>query len=390
MQPELVFDLIREDARQAAFDADRVPGAREVAMRDDRSSPLRPGLTLGLVSVAHAAIHAQSALLPLVYAIVIVEFGLSEREHGADIYTTDMVLTPDGGGGFRATGGKYYIGNGNVSRMVSVFGRRSDVDGPDGYVFFAADSQHENYRLVKNIVQAQMFVAEFRLENYPVGPQDVLHTGQAAFAAALNTVNGVIGRSWLRSTKVPKRPPCTQTEFPAAPTARAPARAGSSPRVPVMADRQFGEEGARLPQGVTLTPGRSLAVDVGVDAADVVDRAPEAAEVHGDHMVDRERLAVDREQLVDARRHLRLGLGDGEFDAIFARGEEAASSDRRPDVAALVSLASELRLLPRENFKLNLKEALIRSAHMTTTGTETAAQAHDALTSRKCRRLFGA
>jgi acyl-CoA dehydrogenase len=116
-------------------------------------------------------------------------FGLSEREHGADIYTTDMVLTPDGGGGFRATGGKYYIGNGNVSRMVSVFGRRSDVDGPDGYVFFAADSQHENYRLVKNIVQAQMFVAEFRLENYPVRPQDVLHTGQAAFGAALNTVN---------------------------------------------------------------------------------------------------------------------------------------------------------------------------------------------------------
>ena len=93
-------------------------------------------------------------------------FGLSEREHGADIYTTDMVLTPDGGGGFRATGGKYYIGNGNVSRIVSVFGRRSDVDGPDGYVFFAADSQHENYRLIKNIVQAQMFVAEFRLENY--------------------------------------------------------------------------------------------------------------------------------------------------------------------------------------------------------------------------------
>ena len=34
-----------------------------------------------------------------------------------------------------------------------------------------------------------MFVAEFRLENYPVRPQDVLHTGQAAFDAALNTVN---------------------------------------------------------------------------------------------------------------------------------------------------------------------------------------------------------
>jgi acyl-CoA dehydrogenase len=116
-------------------------------------------------------------------------FGLSEREHGADIYTTDMVLTPDGEGGFRATGSKYYIGNGNVARMVSVFGRRSDMDGPDGYVFFVADSQHENYRLVKNIVQAQMFVSEFQLEDYPVRAEDILHTGQAAFGAALNTVN---------------------------------------------------------------------------------------------------------------------------------------------------------------------------------------------------------
>jgi acyl-CoA dehydrogenase len=56
-------------------------------------------------------------------------------------------------------------------------------------VFFAADSQHENYRLVKNIVQAQMYVSEFRLDDYPVRAEDVLHSGQAAFDAALNTVN---------------------------------------------------------------------------------------------------------------------------------------------------------------------------------------------------------
>ena len=68
-------------------------------------------------------------------------FGLSEKEHGADIYRTDMILTPDGDG-FRANGSKYYIGNGNVAGMVSVFGRRDDVEGPEGYVFFAVDSQH--------------------------------------------------------------------------------------------------------------------------------------------------------------------------------------------------------------------------------------------------------
>jgi alkylation response protein AidB-like acyl-CoA dehydrogenase len=58
-------------------------------------------------------------------------FGLSEKAHGADIYSTDMVLTPDGDG-FRANGSKYYIGNGNVARMVSVFGRRADVEGLRG------------------------------------------------------------------------------------------------------------------------------------------------------------------------------------------------------------------------------------------------------------------
>ncbi|MEU4561628.1 acyl-CoA dehydrogenase family protein [Actinoplanes sp. NPDC023936] len=119
----------------------------------------------------------------------VMAFGLSERSHGADIYATDMILTPDGDGGFRASGSKYYIGNGNVAGLVSVFGRRADVDGPDGYVFFAADSRHPDYHLVKNVVNSQMFVSEFRLADYPVRPQDVLHTGKAAFDAALNTVN---------------------------------------------------------------------------------------------------------------------------------------------------------------------------------------------------------
>ncbi|MEU5685805.1 acyl-CoA dehydrogenase [Streptomyces venezuelae] len=116
-------------------------------------------------------------------------FGLSEKSHGADIYSTDMLLEPDGDGGFRATGSKYYIGNGNAAGLVSVFGRRTDIEGPDGYVFFAADSRHDAYHLVKNVVDSSKYVSEFRLENYPVGPDDVLHTGRAAFDAALNTVN---------------------------------------------------------------------------------------------------------------------------------------------------------------------------------------------------------
>jgi acyl-CoA dehydrogenase len=140
----------------------------------------------------------------------VMAFGLSEREHGADVYNTDMVLTPaseeDRANGilYRATGEKYYIGNGNVASMVSVFARRVSTEGVeernDAYVFFAADSQHENYHLVGNVVHMQIYVSTFRLENYPVRAEDILHTGVEAFAAALNTVN--VGKFNLCSASI--------------------------------------------------------------------------------------------------------------------------------------------------------------------------------------------
>jgi acyl-CoA dehydrogenase len=124
----------------------------------------------------------------------VMAFALSEREHGADIYNTDMLLTPsrdddDEGVVFRASGEKYYIGNGNVAGMVSVFSRRTDVDGADGYVWFVADSSHKNYELIGNVVHGQMYVSNFRLNDYPVHEEDILCTGPEAFSAALNTVN---------------------------------------------------------------------------------------------------------------------------------------------------------------------------------------------------------
>jgi len=128
-------------------------------------------------------------------------FGLSEREHGADIYSTDMVLTPDGTG-WRATGAKYYIGNGNCAARVAVFGRVQRPGGPsanpaDDYMFFLADPAHPAYRLVQNVIHGQMYVSEFRLEDYPVTPADVLHTGKAAWDAALATVNvGKVQLAW--------------------------------------------------------------------------------------------------------------------------------------------------------------------------------------------------
>lgn len=113
-------------------------------------------------------------------------FGLSEQVHGADVYQTDMILEPSSDGGWTANGEKYYIGNANVARMVSTFGK---IAGTDEYVFFAADSQHDRFDLVKNVVNSQNFVANYGLRDYPVTETDILHRGPGAFHAALNTVN---------------------------------------------------------------------------------------------------------------------------------------------------------------------------------------------------------
>ncbi len=124
----------------------------------------------------------------------IFAFGLSEKEHGADIYATDMILTPQEDGTFRANGSKYYIGNGNEAALVSVFGRRSDTNE---YVFFVVESKHPNYELVKNVVNSQNYVSEFRLNDYPITEADILAQGQDAWDMALNTVNiGKFNLGW--------------------------------------------------------------------------------------------------------------------------------------------------------------------------------------------------
>lgn len=116
----------------------------------------------------------------------IFAFGLSEKEHGADIYASDMLLIPKGEGEYVARGDKYYIGNANEAAMISTFGRL-----PDGgeYVFFIVNSKHEKYELVKNITATQSYVAEFILHDYPINESDILSRGDDAWNATLNTVN---------------------------------------------------------------------------------------------------------------------------------------------------------------------------------------------------------
>lgn len=129
-------------------------------------------------------------------------FGLSEKNHGADLYSSEMSLKVLGDGKYIANGSKYYIGNGNVARMVSVFGKTDVPSDPENanygnYVFFAADSQHPNYECVRNLVNVQSYVAEYKLNDYPISEADILSKAREAWDCTLNTVNvGKFNLGW--------------------------------------------------------------------------------------------------------------------------------------------------------------------------------------------------
>ncbi len=119
----------------------------------------------------------------------IFAFGLSERAHGADLYASEMLLTPQTDGGYLARGSKYYIGNGNRAALVSTFAR---IKGSGEYVFFVVDPSHERYECVKKIDTSgvrQAYVAEFALHDYPITEADIVSRGDLAWNSSLNTIN---------------------------------------------------------------------------------------------------------------------------------------------------------------------------------------------------------
>lgn len=124
----------------------------------------------------------------------IFAFGLSEKEHGADLYSTEMELAPQKDGTYRANGYKYYIGNANEAALVSTFGKMKDTGD---YVFFVVDSKHGKYECVRNLVKVQSFVAEYALHDYPVTEEDILSKARDAWDSTLNTVNiGKFNLGW--------------------------------------------------------------------------------------------------------------------------------------------------------------------------------------------------
>jgi len=116
-------------------------------------------------------------------------FGMSEKEHGADLYSNEVTVTPTGEDTYLANGNKYYIGNAQIAPKITTLGKNSETGE---WTFWVVDSRHRNYKYVKDIEtpgMGQMRLGEYEMIEYPITDKDILTVGDKAFANGLSTVN---------------------------------------------------------------------------------------------------------------------------------------------------------------------------------------------------------
>lgn len=116
-------------------------------------------------------------------------FGMSERNHGADLYNSEALITPVGKGKYVANGEKYYIGNSSRAPKITVLGKNSKTGE---FVFWVVDSRNRHCKYCGDIEVVGMFTGQlglFEMIEYPLTDADILETGKEAFKMGLSTVN---------------------------------------------------------------------------------------------------------------------------------------------------------------------------------------------------------
>lgn len=116
-------------------------------------------------------------------------FGMSERAHGADLYSNEARIAPLGGGRYIANGAKYYIGNSSRAPKISVMGKNAATGE---FAFWVVDCRDRHCKYCGDIEVVGMFpgqLGQFEMIEYPITDEDILETGKAAFEMGLSTVN---------------------------------------------------------------------------------------------------------------------------------------------------------------------------------------------------------
>ena len=128
-------------------------------------------------------------------------FGLSEKEHGSDIYHNEFKITP-AAGGYVGNGKKYYIGNANAASIISILGRCEADTGNDEkakFMFFALRPSKspalKNVEKIHTLGVKTAFVGGFEVDQHPFSQGDVISEKRAAWDGIFGTVN--LGKFFL-------------------------------------------------------------------------------------------------------------------------------------------------------------------------------------------------
>ena len=116
-------------------------------------------------------------------------FGMSEKTHGADLYSNECTIRPEGSGKYMANGNKYYIGNAHISPKVATLGKNTETGE---WTFWVVDSNDRHYNYVKDIETKSSGLCqlgEYEMIEYPITDNEILKVGDEAFADGLSTVN---------------------------------------------------------------------------------------------------------------------------------------------------------------------------------------------------------
>jgi acyl-CoA dehydrogenase len=128
----------------------------------------------------------------------LLAFGVSERAHGSDLFANEFTVEQVGSAGWLANGAKYYIGNANAARIISVLAKKGDAASAgtakrSPFVFFVLRPREapafRNVGKIRTFGIRTAFVGEFEVKGHPFPASDILSQGRAAWDAVLGTVN---------------------------------------------------------------------------------------------------------------------------------------------------------------------------------------------------------
>lgn len=132
-------------------------------------------------------------------------FGLSEKEHGSDIYSSETIVHSNTNGNYIANGKKYYIGNANCAEFISVLGVKEsqstmlEKNSKEDFVFFALrpkkSESFQNVKKIRTLGVKTAFVGGFEIKNHNFPKSDIIAEGKNAWDAIFGTVN--LGKFYL-------------------------------------------------------------------------------------------------------------------------------------------------------------------------------------------------